>query len=483
LSKNVGQATVTWSARPFSVLRALMAQGYVLASVTGFPAIFAIIEGQKQLTIALGLPCLLFIIIGYFSNTRPPPKDLRNIEAVCVLSFLFLLITVATVPAFIILGMPLIDALFEATSGTTSTGLSVASNAAEWPLTGHVLRGWIQWLGGFAIALAGVATIIGPGATAKKMGDFNFEQQDILTSARMQARNLLKVYCLITAISFAVLFFVLPTWWEALVITFSAVSTGGFSPRADSLASYTSLAQILVILVCLSTTVSMLFYVVLYRNGLQKATKATNIKTIVGVATVGVVICCLLVLLSKDPSGQAVLNNSLNFLSGFSTAGFSVSPLNAGAATTILIIAAMIIGGASGSTAGGIKIDRAIVLFQIVRVSFNRMRAPSHALFKIKENGKWLSSARITSLIAVLSCYIATLLICWIIFLVFEQPAFDSFFVIVSALSTVGLSTGIIGPETPSVLKFVLICAMLLGRLEFLVLLVTLSPSTWRKRS
>jgi trk system potassium uptake protein TrkH len=460
-----------------------MSQGYVLASVTGVPAVFAIIESHMPLTAALGLPCLLFVVIGYVAKSWPPPKDLRNIEAVCVLSFLFLLITFATVPAFIVLGMPVLDAFFEATSGTTSTGLSVASNVANWPLTGHVLRGWIQWLGGFAIALAGVATIIGPGSAAKKMGEFNFDQQDILTSTRMQARNLLKVYCLITLISFVVLLLVLPTWWEALVITFSAVSTGGFSPRADSLASYTSLAQILVILICLSTTVSMLFYVVLYRSGVKKAAKASNGKAIIITAAIGVALSCALVVLSKDPSGQAMLNTSLNFLSGFSTAGFSVTPLNAGAATTILIIAAMIIGGGAGSTAGGIKIDRAITLFQIVRVAINRMRAPTHAVFKVKENGKWLSSARIMSLIAVLSCYAMTLLICWIIFLVFEQPAFDSLFEIISALSTVGLSTGITGPDTPSFLKFVLICAMLLGRLEFLVLLVTLSPFTWRKRS
>jgi len=464
-------------------MRALVSQGYVLATVTGVPAIFAMFENNIPLLAALMIPALAFVGIGMLARQLPPPSDLRNIEAICTVSAIFIIITLAALPAFMVLGMPFIDALFEASSGTTSTGLTVTSNLSSWPLSGHVLRGWLQWVGGFAIALAGVATIIGPRSAVKKIGESELNQQDILSSTRLQARNLLKVYCIITAISFTVLLLVMPTWWEAFVISLSAVSTGGFTPRADSLASYSSIAQILIMLICLSTTVSMIFYFLIYRNGLKKAIRTTNVKSVLITTLCGAFVILILMLISTEFTGTALLNSWLNFLSGITTAGFSVSPVTELPVITAVILVVMVIGGGVGSTAGGIKIDRLVILLKILQISINKMRTPPHAVLKLKEFGQWMTQEQILSLVAVLTCYALTLTICWIIFLVSGQPAFTSLFEIVSALSTVGLSTGITGPEMTTHLKYVLICAMLLGRLEFLALLVAISPITWRQRS
>lgn len=483
MSIATSQTNAVWRARPSAVMRALVSQGYVLATVTGVPAIFAIFENDILLLAALLIPALVFIGIGMLSTRIPPPSDLRNIEAICTVSAVFIIITLAALPAFMVLGMPFIDALFEASSGTTSTGLTVTSNLSNWPLSGHVLRGWLQWVGGFAIALAGVATIIGPRSAVKKIGDSEVSQHDILSSTRLQARNLLKVYCIITAVSFAILVLVLPSWWEAFVISLSAVSTGGFTPRADSLASYSSTAQVLVMLICLSTTVSMIFYVLIFRSGLKKAIRRTNLKSVLITSFCGSLVILTLLLISTEFTETALLNSWLNFLSGFTTAGFSVSPVTEIPVVTPVILVIMVIGGGIGSTAGGIKVDRLVILLKILQISINKMRTPPHAVLKLKEFGQWMTQERIVSLVAVLTCYALTLMICWIIFLASGQPAFKSLFEIVSALSTVGLSTGITGPEMPTHLKFVLICAMLLGRLEFLALIVALSPITWHRRS
>lgn len=483
MSVSTSQTNALWRARHSAVARALMSQGYVLGTVTGVPAIFAMFEDNMLLLAALLIPALIFIGIGMISPRIPPPRDLRNIEAICTVSAIFIIITIAALPAFMVLGMTFIDALFEASSGTTSTGLTVTSDLSNWPLSGHVLRGWLQWVGGFAIALAGVATIIGPRSAVKKIGESEVGQHDILSSTRLQARNLLKVYCLITGLSFAILVLVLPSWWEAFVISLSAVSTGGFAPRADSLASYSSIAQILIMLICLSTTVSMLFYVLIYRNGLKKAISTTNVKPVLLTALCGTFVILTVMLISTEFTETALLNSWLNFLSGFTTAGFSVSPVTEVPVITAVILVIMVIGGGIGSTAGGIKIDRLVILLKILQISINRMRTPPHAVLKLREFGQWMTQERIVSLVAVLTCYALTLMICWIIFLASGHPAFSSLFEIVSALSTVGLSTGITGPDMPTHLKFVLICAMLLGRLEFLALIVALSPITWHQRS
>ena len=102
------------------------------------------------------------------------------------------------------------------------------------------------------------------------------EERDILSSTRDQARALLWVYAAISVLAVLALWPLMPSFWEALMIALSAVSTGGFSPRPDSLASYPVAAQVVTMVACLATSVSLLFYVYARRYGLGPAWEKTN---------------------------------------------------------------------------------------------------------------------------------------------------------------------------------------------------------------
>ncbi|RBI86353.1 TrkH family potassium uptake protein [Rhodosalinus halophilus] len=464
------------------MLRAALGEAHVVGMVFAPPFAVALAEGAGRLAIALGCALLPTLAGAALAPRFPPQRDLRQIEALAVLVLLFVGVAALAAPAYVTLGMPPVDAAFESVSAITSTGLTVATGTMEWPLAGHALRAWMQWCGGFAIAVAGVALILGPGAAARgaasTMGRAGLPDRDLRTSTRRQARALLVAYVVLTVAAVAVFLPLFPSWWEAIAVALSAVSTGGFTPRPDSLASYSRAAQAAVMLVSLAAAFSLLFYVKLRRDGLRGALFGTNAAAMLAFALGASGLAALLHLALSGSPAQA-LDSLLNTLSGVTTAGFSVAPVDAAPPLLALLLAVMVVGGGAGSTAGGIKLERALTFARAVRVALLRLRVPAEAVTPLMANGERMPEQRIVATLAVVALYAASALAVWLAMLAGGVPALAALFDTVSALSTVGLSAGAAGPDLAWPLKLVLIAAMLLGRLEFLALIAVLAPATW----
>ncbi|MEO1790149.1 MAG: potassium transporter TrkG, partial [Pseudomonadota bacterium] len=165
-----GQAAVAVRARWRLVAHALLKQTPVLALLLGAPGLGAAIEGERYLAGALLIPALILAAAGLLSRGFEMEDDLRRIEAVATLALIFVLSSLLAIPAFMVLGLPWLDALFEAASGITTTGLSVAREAETWPISGHFLRAWMQWCGGVVIAVAGVALLLDSSRAAQVLG-------------------------------------------------------------------------------------------------------------------------------------------------------------------------------------------------------------------------------------------------------------------------------------------------------------------------
>lgn len=480
-----GEAAVAWRARPGRVLRATLGEAHVVGLVFAPPFAVALVEGAWSLAAALGAALVPPLVAAALARRVPPYRDLRQIEAVAVLVALFLVASALGAPAFVVLGLAPLDAVFESVSGITSTGLTLARDTMGWPLAGHVLRAWMQWCGGFAIALAGVALILGPGSSqgaARELGRAGITDRDILSSTRAQARALLTAYTVLTLVAVLAFLPLFPTWWEGVVLALSAVSTGGFAPRPDSLASYSRAAQAAVMLVALATAVSLLFYVRVRRDGLRAAFFGTNAAAVTAAATGAALLAALLHLaLGGDGAGGA--DALLNTLSAATTAGFSVAPVAGGPPVLLaVVLVAMAVGGGAGSTAGGLKIERALTYARIVRLALLRLRVPPEAVLPLGRPGRPLPERRLVASVAVTVLYVVSAALAWAALLAGGVPALPALFDTISALSTVGLSIGAVEPGLAAPLKAVLIAAMLLGRLEFLALIAVLSPATWAPR-
>lgn len=476
-------AATALRARPAVVLVALAQQAPILLGVVVPPALAALAFGEWMLAAALAPQVLVLAGVAFSYRDGLFPRDLRHVEAMVTFALMFTLASLLVAPPFLVLGMPLLDALFEAVSGVTSTGLSLATGTEGWPIPAHLLRGWIQWCGGFAIAFAGLAIFSGSARSSVSIGASTLAERDPMTSMKRQAQQVLIVYAALSLIAVALCLLVLPNWWEALSIALAAVSTGGFSPRGDSLGSYTPLAQGVVIGICVSTAISLLFYIRIRRDGWREALHHSHALATLGLMAGGLLIFVLVDFLVNESDWPTLYGTALNFLSGFSTAGFSTGEVSGHVALLPLLLLAMVIGGDVGSTAGGIKVSRIILLARMVKLSLLRVRVPPSAVTYLGDAGSRVTEDRVIAVAALLVCYLTTLILGWLIFLASGIAPLAGLFEIVSALSTVGLSQGVATPDLAPHLKLTLVVLMLLGRLEFIALIILCLPGTWLKRS
>ncbi|WP_377168571.1 TrkH family potassium uptake protein [Roseovarius aquimarinus] len=465
------------------VARALCNQSGVLLLIVAPPMLVGGIYKEWVFALSLAPQTLVLgaLMLGFRGVTFP--EDLRRVEAFAVFALIFVIASLLVAPPFVVLGMSPLDAVFEAVSGVTSTGLSVATEAESWPIVAHLMRGWIQWCGGFAIAFAGLAILDSSAGASLSMSQSQMTARDNLASIKVQARQALWSYVALTLIAVLLCLLLLPNWWEAVSIALAAVSTGGFTPRADSLASYSPLAQGVVIGICAATAITLLFYIRLWRDGPRSALRNSHALATLGLMAAGVALFVAVDFAVNRPGGAELYAGALNFLSGFTTAGFSTNEISSHVSLLPLLLVAMLIGGDVGSTAGGIKVTRLLVLFQIFRLSILRVRVPASAVTYLRDGADKVTADRLIGVAALLVTYLATMMLCWIVFLVSGIAPLDGLFEVVSALSTVGLSQGVSAPGLAAHLKATLIVAMLLGRLEFIALIVLCTPQTWIRRT
>ncbi|MGA7180875.1 MAG: potassium transporter TrkG [Thiobacillaceae bacterium] len=182
---------------------------------------------------------------------------------------------------------------------------------------------------------------------------------------------------------------------------------------------------------------------------------------------------------------EALRQGALLAVSAQSTAGFSaLSIASLDAFPKGLLILSMAVGGSLGSTAGGVKLLRVLVLLRLIQTLLRRTAAPEHAVVEARLGGRRLMEEDMIHALLIIALFAAVIVLSWLVFLAHGYPALDALFEVVSATGTVGLSTGITSSDLPDLHKLVLCFDMLAGRLEIVALLVTLYPVTWigRKR-
>jgi trk system potassium uptake protein TrkH len=397
-------------------------------------------------------------------------------------ALVFLLGAFGAVPAFIQLGMPAIDALFEAMSGLTTTGLSTAHSPDDWPFAAHVLRAWLQWIGGLVMATAVLALLLPSGMPTRRLGQVGMSSGDRIASTRLQARQLLGVYLGLTIAMSLVTAIAIPDTRDAIVLTLSAISTGGFSPRSDSLASYSLAGQSLVMLSCVLGSISLVSYVLILKHKPYAAWKTGSFRR---VALTLFLLCAVysgLLLMVAQPPAADIPAHLLNLVSASTTAGFSNTASPTAGPAFVLFLVAMLIGADVGSTGGGLKAERISVLILAMRHALRGPAMPENAVAPLRQDGRPIKSKTLIGLLALLVIYAVCALVIWGHFVAHGYPVNSALFDTISALSTVGLSTGLVGPDLPVDLKLSLTFAMWLGRLEFIAVLVILLPATWTRR-
>jgi trk system potassium uptake protein TrkH len=340
----------------------------------------------------------------------------------------------------------------------------------------------MQWYGGLGIVVLSLALLFRPGSTAKRFAVTETDPDDLVGGTKAYARRVLAVYVILTGAGILLLLALRVRSFDALLYTMASVSTGGFAPHDNSLAALGSPAvYYAVVLICLSAAVPLTLYRWPYKRGRRSATAGMQLRglLIMG-ALVTVTLAFSLALTKKWQWGEAILHAPILAFSAQTTAGFSSTDLSSlQAAPKLVLIIAMAVGGGVGSTAGGIKILRLLMVISILGVLLRRTCTSKHAVAEPRMAGQAVDEKEIQEAFLIIFLFIATIFISWLPFLFLAYDPLDSLFEVVSATGTVGLSIGVVSRDMPGLLKGVLCVDMLLGRLEILAWVVMLYPKTW----
>ena len=410
----------------------------------------------------------------------PEPEQIQANEGIVIVSLVFLLTPLVMTFPLAASGLPFEDVLFEAVSAITTTGLSTTGTVEGLSRTFMFARAWMQWYGGLGIAVLSVALLMGPHAAARRLAEPT-ESENIATTARTQARQVLRVYLALTLTGTLLLWTVTGEPFSALLHMLATLSTGGFSTFDDSLAAMPLAGAWVVTGFSIVGAIPLLLYFHAVSGRPYELLRDPEVRALMlAVLLISGLLGLSLHSHSAMPWGPALQQAAMLGVSAQTTTGFSTLPVGELDATSkLLIIVSMVIGGGSGSTAGGIKLLRLLVLLRLLQYFLRRSAMPPHAVTEPRLNGRLLRPIDVERVTLVLGLFAALSTLSWLLFLIYGYAPLDALFEVVSAMGTVGLSSGISRPDLEAPLKILLCLDMLLGRLEILALLVLLYPRTW----
>jgi trk system potassium uptake protein TrkH len=469
--------------RARAIARYLGQTGTALGLLGLAPFGVALWTREWRLASAYGVIAAVLLVVGIALRRTPAPPDLRKSEALVVPALLFVLAPCLYAIPLVQAGVPWMDALFEAVSGITTTGLSTLASVENWPRAFLFARAWQQWVGGLGIIVLALALFIGPGAAARRLASSQLPRDDLVGSTRLHARRVLRIYIAWTLLGAVLLWSLGLTGLDAAAHALAAVSTGGFSTHDASLVGLDSWgARGVVMGLCLVGAIS--FSVYLRPRRIHLLLRDIEVWTLVGLA--GSVAAALVILrwwTTAELSLESSAHGLLTALSAQTTAGFSTTPIaELDASSKLLLIGSMLIGGDVGSTAGGIKVMRILIAWRVVRALVLRQRIPDHAVLDVRLGATPIKDAELLAVFGILGLFGAVIGASWLAFVLFGYDPIDALFEVVSATGTVGLTTGITRPELEIGLKALLCVDMWMGRLEIIPLLLLISPGTWLAR-
>jgi trk system potassium uptake protein len=365
------------------------------------------------------------------------------------------------------------QAIFEATSGWTTTGLSVV-DVTQTPKTFLLWRSIMQFIGGAGFTVMMLSAIIGP----LGLGLFNAEGRSdkLLPNVTQSAKTIMLILSSYTLAGTILYMLAGMPWFDALNHALCALSTGGFSTQFNSIGEFNrlSIELVTIILMLLGATSFAAHYLLLTRD-FKGFLRTAELKLLWAILLFTIPIITFLSLnhLYQDTS-SALRVGVFQVVSSLTTTGFSTVDLKTwGDYPRLILIVLMIFGGMAGSTAGGIKLYRIMILFKSLVWNIQGYFLPRNVIREnvvVRPDGPLFLKKHIiietTNFVTLYSIFFITGVI---IFTLYGNSLSDAMFEMASTLSTVGLSVGITAAEAPAAILWTQTISMLMGRLEFFV--------------
>lgn len=472
--------------------------GWLLMVLSGFmiiPLVTSIIYHDSEVRPILNSMIITFVSAMALMSLKPQSRDMGKREAILLTSLIWIILSLFGMLPFLLCGThdSVSDAFFETMSGFTTTGASVLSTLEKVPHSLLIWRCILQWIGGLGIILFTLAVV--PMLNNKEgMLMFNEEVTGI-THDKLRprvsntAKSLWLIYICLTITCILLLWASRMNLFEAICHGLSTVSTGGFSTNDMSVRDWNSpyIIIILTIFMFIGGVNFNLIFAAVYGD-VKKLLKNDSFKWFCITILFGFVVFTIAIIgKGHVHSWQEVtiipLFQSVSILS---STGLVVPHFHHwGAVPYIVMLIFMAIGGCAGSTSGGAKVDRFIILFRFLKNEMYRTMHPS-AVKTVTVNGKGTSYVIVMKVLAFLALYFIVIFIGGLLLTMLGVPFEESFFFSLSAISNAGVGTDVecgvsCFSMIPDAAKWILSFIMLTGRLELYTVLLLFTRAFWKK--
>ncbi len=429
-----------------------------------------------------GIPAVLMGLAGnlMWRRLRPPTDVTLSIRegGVIVLVGWTAVILVSAWPFMAVLGLPFSRAVFESVSGWTTTGLSVVDVTAAGPMI-LLWRSVIQLAGGAGLAIIMMSAITGPTGVGISSAEGRSDQ--LVPQVRQSARLVLIIYLGYAAAGSLAYWMAGMTPFDAVNHSFAAVSTGGFSTRVESIGYWdSSLVEAVSLPLMLLGNLSFVTAWLLCRGELRLVARNGEVRLLAVLIPLSAAALLLFTCPAIYPHFAKALRVAIfETVTAITTTGFStVSYGNWNSFGVFVLIMLMLIGGGTCSTAGGIKQFRVYLLWKLLLWEIRRALLPRAAVMErpIWEGNRrvFVDDARVRMVAVFVFLYLTLYALGTLILCACGFSLSDSLFEFASAIGTVGISIGVTSATMPDSALWAETLAMFLGRLEFIVVVVSL---------
>ncbi|MGM0596684.1 MAG: TrkH family potassium uptake protein [Myxococcota bacterium] len=413
----------------------------------------------------------------YFKSSLNTPLSVKE-GGIIVLIGWTMVILFSSIPFILITNLSFSQAVFEAVSGWTTTGLSVVdvTKASKMIL---FWRSSIQLAGGAGLAIIMMSAIIGPAGVGVSSAEGRSDQ--LVPHVKQSARLVLIIYIAYAVAGTIAYWLAGMSFFDAINHSFAAISTGGFSTRPDSIGHWNSVAlEAVTFPLMLLGNLSFVTGWFLWRGKFKTVFKNGEVRLQAIFIPLSVAIAFIFtthtLYTNLGKAFRVALFETFSALTttGFSTVGYS----NWNSIGIFLLIVLMLIGGGTCSTAGGIKQIRVFMLFKFIYWELKRQVLPEKAVMErpVWEGNRkiFINDSKVRQVTVFVFLYLFIYILGVMSLCAHGYNLRDSLFEFASALGTVGLSVGVTSADMPKGAMWTETFAMFLGRLEFIVVIISL---------
>ncbi len=473
--------------------------GCLLAALAAgmlIPAMVDLFAGNTQWRVFLVSAFLTgFIAGGLILSAQAPIGELAPLsvrQAFILTNLTWLLLTVFSALPFVLsdIAMSYTDAFFEAMSGLSTTGATVMRGLDYMPPGILIWRALLQWFGGIGIIVMAISVL--PLLNIGGMQLFRTESSDnsekILPRTAQIAGAITRLYIAISCLCALAYLLMGMSTFDAIAHAMTTIATGGFSTHDASFGHFNHAGiNLVAIMFMMISSFPFVAYLQIRNGRLNAFWRDEQMRGFLLIAGVSFLLIFIYHALMQNISGHMVVQIAFNVVSILTGTGYAASDYGAwGGFAIALFFILTFLGGCAGSTSCGLKTFRIQVILKVCWRYIRQITLP-HGVFMIRYNGKLLNDTLIDSVMIFVMIFFLSFLLVALLLGLMGVDMVTALSAAAAAIANVGPGLGpIVGPagnyaDLPEAAKWVLSFAMLLGRLEFLTILVIFIPSFWRK--